>query len=65
MRAMSVKVNEVIGVAGFVDPGTRVDLVVTIRKREETTSRTVVSNVQVLSAGTRFEQEKSEERGER
>ena len=30
MRAMSVKVNEVIGVAGWVDPGTRVDLVVTI-----------------------------------
>jgi pilus assembly protein CpaB len=59
MRAMSVKVNEVIGVAGFVDPGTRVDLVVTIRKREESTSRTVVSNVQVLSAGTRSEQEKA------
>jgi pilus assembly protein CpaB len=59
MRAMSVKVNEVIGVAGFVDPGMRVDLVVTIRKREETTARTVVSNVQVLSAGTRYEQEKT------
>jgi pilus assembly protein CpaB len=59
MRAMSVKVNEVIGVAGFIDPGTRVDLVVTIRKDEDTTSRTAVSNVQVLSAGTRAEQEKS------
>jgi pilus assembly protein CpaB len=59
MRAMSVKVNEVIGVAGFIDPGTRVDLVVTIRKNEDTTSRTAVSNVQVLSAGTRAEQEKS------
>ena len=31
MRAMSVKVDEVIGVAGFVVPGTRVDLVVTLR----------------------------------
>jgi pilus assembly protein CpaB len=60
MRAMSVKVNEVIGVAGFIDPGTRVDLVVTIRKNEDTTSRTAVSNVQVLSAGTRSEQEKAE-----
>jgi pilus assembly protein CpaB len=59
MRAMAVKVNDVIGVAGFVDPGTRVDLVVTIRKREESTSRTVVSNVQVLGAGTRSEQEKA------
>ena len=59
MRAMAVKVNDVIGVAGFVEPGTRVDLVVTIRKREDSTSRTVVSNVQVLSAGTRYEQEKA------
>lgn len=59
MRAMSVKVNEVIGVAGFIDPGTRVDLVVTIRKKDDTTARTAVSNVQVLSAGTRSEQEKA------
>jgi pilus assembly protein CpaB len=59
MRAMAVKVNDVIGVAGFVGPGTRVDLVVTIRKTNESTSRTVVSNVQVLAAGTRAEQEKA------
>src|SRR5439155_21968830 len=32
LRAMSVKVNEVIGVAGFVTPGTRVDVLVTIRQ---------------------------------
>jgi pilus assembly protein CpaB len=63
MRAMSVKVNEVIGVAGFVGPGTRVDLVVTIRRREESTSRTVVSNVQVISAGTRAELEKARTEG--
>lgn len=61
MRAMSVKVNEVIGVAGFIDAGTRVDLVVTIRKREDSTSRTVVSNVQVLTAGTRHDQTKAQD----
>jgi pilus assembly protein CpaB len=59
MRAMAVRVNEVIGVAGFLDPGTRVDLVVTIRNDNETTSRTVVSNLQVLAAGIRGEQEKT------
>jgi len=58
MRAMSVKVNDVIGVAGFLDPGTRVDLMVTIRKKDETTSRTVVSNVEVLTAGTRSDQQR-------
>jgi pilus assembly protein CpaB len=62
MRAISVKVNEVIGVAGFVVPGTRVDIVVTITKQQDqgqadTMSRTVVSNVQVLTAGTKFDQE--------
>jgi pilus assembly protein CpaB len=59
MRAMSVKVNDVIGVAGFIDPGTRVDVVVTIRKRDDTTSRTVVSNLQVLTSGTRYDQQKA------
>ena len=35
MRAMSVKVDEVVGVAGFVVPGTRVDLVVTVKGSRE------------------------------
>jgi pilus assembly protein CpaB len=60
MRAMSVKVNDVIGVAGFIDSGTRVDLVVTIRKKDDTISRTVVSNVEVLTAGTRFDQQQQQ-----
>ena len=59
MRAMSVKVNEVIGVAGFVVPGTKVDLLVTIRRNEDSMTRTVVSNVQVLTAGTKYDQEKA------
>lgn len=60
MRAISVKVNEVIGVAGFVVPGTRVDVVVTISRREgDSVSRVVVSNVQVLTAGTKFDQEQA------
>ena len=53
-----------IGVAGFVVPGTRVDVVVTVNKntgegQQETMTRTVVSNVQVLTAGTRFDQEQN------
>lgn len=59
MRAISVKVNEVIGVAGFVVPGTRVDLVVTLSGRDDSMSRVVVSNVQVLTAGTKFDQEQA------
>lgn len=68
MRAISVKVNEVIGVAGFVIPGSRVDVLVTVDENgtggaRTSISRAVVSNVQVLTAGTRFDQEKAQADG--
>ncbi len=65
MRAVSIKVNEVIGVAGFVIPGTRVDVLVTVRGNEtrESQSRVVLSNVQVLTAGTRYDQERATAEG--
>lgn len=56
-RAISVKVNEVIGVAGFATPGARVDVVVTVRRADDAITRVLVSNVRVLAAGTRYEQE--------
>jgi pilus assembly protein CpaB len=62
MRAISVRVNEVVGVAGFVVPGTRVDVLVTFEARSgnnDGVARVVVSNAQVLTAGTRFDQEKA------
>jgi pilus assembly protein CpaB len=59
MRALSVRVNEVVGVAGFVIPGTRVDVFVTLKEGTGSTTRIVVSNVQVLTAGTRYDQDKS------
>ena len=58
MRAVSVRVNEVVGVAGYVLPGNRVDVVATAsptESRSDTTSKVVLSNVQVLTAGTRME----------
>jgi len=61
MRAISVKVNEVIGVAGFVVPGTRVDVVVTIGRQEDSISRVIVSNVQVLAAGTKYDQDQAKD----
>jgi len=64
MRAVSVRVDEVVGVAGFVAPGTHVDVVVTLRgqgQAEETMSRTVVGNVLVLTAGTRLDQRQAKD----
>jgi len=60
MRALSVRVNDVIGVAGYVLPGTRVDVVATASPNNQTgdtTSKVILSNVQVLTAGTRMEQD--------
>lgn len=72
MRAMSVKVNEVVGVAGFVVPGTRVDVLAIIKQPlarqtssiSESTARIVVSNAEVLTAGTKYDQDKAREDGE-
>jgi pilus assembly protein CpaB len=65
MRAMSIKVNEVIGVAGFVVPGTRVDVLVTLqhRDKDDSMARVVVENVQVLTAGTRYDQDNAKKEG--
>jgi pilus assembly protein CpaB len=58
MRALAVKVDEVVGVAGFVTPGMRVDVLVSgippgnRPPSEGTVAKTVLQNVQVLSAGT-------------
>jgi pilus assembly protein CpaB len=48
-RAVTVRVNDVAGVAGFVLPGDRVDVVVTVQNRDEMTSDVVLQNVRVLS----------------
>jgi pilus assembly protein CpaB len=53
MRAISVRVNDVVGVAGFILPGMRVDVLVTGRppRGADIMTRTVLQNVTVLSAG--------------
>ena len=57
MRAVSVRVNEVIGVAGFVVPGTRVDVLLTGNPSgapdQQTT--TVLENVAVIATGQKLE----------
>src|SRR6266851_7554930 len=63
MRATAVKTNEVMNIAGFIFPGSRVDVLVTLRgettSASTTTTRTVLQNVQVLSTGTKTEPDPS------
>jgi pilus assembly protein CpaB len=64
MRALSVAVNEVVGVAGFVIPGTMVDVLVTGRLPgtshggDDNVTRTILENVRVLAAGQKVEQDR-------
>ena len=54
MRAVGVKVNDVIGVAGFVVPGSHVDIILSgspARNGEVEMSKVFLENIQVLAAG--------------
>jgi len=58
MRATAVKTNEVMNIAGFIFPGSRVDVLVTLRSENNASStitRTVLQNVQVLSTGNKMD----------
>jgi pilus assembly protein CpaB len=63
MRAMSIPVDQVVGVAGFVISGTRVDILLTIQPpgQTETTTQIILQNLTVLSAGQVYQRD---ERGE-
>jgi pilus assembly protein CpaB len=58
MRACAVKVDEVVGVAGFVTPGMRVDVVTSgapsggVSGAPGIMANTILQNIEVLSAGT-------------
>jgi pilus assembly protein CpaB len=51
MRAVSVRVNDVVSVAGFVQPGTHVDVLATGTGGNERQTTTVLENVLVLAVG--------------
>jgi pilus assembly protein CpaB len=58
MRACAIKVDDVVGVAGFVTPGMRVDVLISgippgaSAAFQSTEARTILQNIEVLSAGT-------------
>src|SRR5438105_1021380 len=55
MRAQAVRVDEVVGVAGFVHPDDHVDVIATLNSRgstsSESTSKVILQNVNVLAVG--------------
>lgn len=59
MRAVSVRVDDVIGVAGFVLPSTRVDVLVTLTPpgSNDTATRVILQNVRAVAAGQEIQRD--------
>jgi pilus assembly protein CpaB len=69
-RAMTVKVDEVVGVSGFIMPGTLVDIVVVTQPpkatgQEEMISKIVLQNIKVLASGQNIDRPKNDREVER
>jgi pilus assembly protein CpaB len=69
-RAMTVAVNDVVGVSGFIMPGTLVDIVVVITPpkgsgNEEMISKIVLQNIKVLANGQNIDKPKNDREVER
>jgi pilus assembly protein CpaB len=63
-RAMTVKVDDAAGISGFIQPGTLVDVVVTIDPegiaRQDPISKIVLQNIKVLASGQNIDKPKDE-----
>jgi pilus assembly protein CpaB len=62
MRACAVRVNDIVGVAGFVVPGMRVDVIISgtelgVAAAQGPKVKTILQNIQVLSAGTNIQKD--------
>lgn len=59
MRAIAVKGNQILGIAGFIRPGNSVDVLVTIdderRDKDKAVTKTVLENIRVIATGTELE----------
>lgn len=69
-RAMTVKVDDVVGVSGFIMPGTLVDVVVVIQPpkgsaNEDMISKIVLQNIKVLASGQNIDKPKNDREVER
>jgi pilus assembly protein CpaB len=63
MRAVAIRVNDIVGVAGFVLPGTHVDILIAgnppgaSNSQSGTQTKTLLQNVEVLSAGQNIQKD--------
>lgn len=60
MRAVTVRVDDVVGVAGFLLPGNHVDVVAARKVNERATTETILMNIHVLAVDQTSSQDKNE-----
>jgi pilus assembly protein CpaB len=61
MRAVTIRVDDVVGVAGFLLPGNRVDVIATRKEdKDRAVTETILSNVRVLAVDQTAAAEKNE-----
>ena len=60
MRAVTVRVDDVVGVAGFLLPGNRVDIVAARKVNDRATTETILMNIHVLAVDQTSTQDKNE-----
>ena len=60
MRAITVRVDDVVGVAGFLLPGNRVDIVAARKQNERATTETILKSINVLAVDQTSNQDKNE-----
>ncbi|HTZ41537.1 MAG TPA: Flp pilus assembly protein CpaB [Syntrophales bacterium] len=64
-RAMAVKVDKIVGVSGFIHPGNRVDVLVTLSRNtrsQDPMTKIVLENILVLATGTDLEKTGKQEK---
>jgi pilus assembly protein CpaB len=64
-RAMTVRVDDVSGVAGFIKPGDHVDVLMSLpmpQQKEEQFSKTFLQNIVVLTTGQIWEQQQKDQK---
>lgn len=60
MRAVTVRVDDVVGVAGFLLPGNHVDVVAARKVNDRATTETILLNINVLAVDQTSTQDKNE-----
>lgn len=60
MRAVTVRVDDVVGVAGFLLPGNHVDVVAARKVNDRATTETILLNIHVLAVDQTSNQDKNE-----